>query len=206
MRVSLTLANQPMYPGYFKLYFLLFSQGFKKTSGCFPTVPFSSCLQSFPTSRSFQMSQLFASVGQSTRASASASVLPVNIQEWFSLGWTCWISLQSKELSRVFSTTAHGSKASVLQYSASFLVQLSHPYMTTRNTIALTRWTFVGKVMSLLFNMLSRLVIALLLRSKQEVKFFFFFWIYKLALLKLRTSVYDVGSVRIQVKQKTGRR
>ena len=65
----------------------------------------------------------------------------------------------------------HSSKASVLQYSASFLVQLSHPYMTTGKTVALTRWAFVGKVMSLLFNMLSRLVIAFLLRGKQEVKF-----------------------------------
>ena len=61
----------------------------------------------------------------------------------------------------------HSSKASILQYSAFFMVQLSHPYMTTRNTIALTRWTFVGKVMSLLFNMLSELVIAFLPRNKR---------------------------------------
>ena len=60
----------------------------------------------------------------------------------------------------------HSFKASILQYSAFFIVQLSHPYMTTRKTIALTRWTFVCKVMSLLFNMLSRLVIAFLPRSK----------------------------------------
>ena len=60
----------------------------------------------------------------------------------------------------------HSSKASVLRYSACFMVQLSHPYMTTGKTIALTRWTFVGKVMSLLFNMLSRLVIAFLPRRK----------------------------------------
>ena len=60
----------------------------------------------------------------------------------------------------------HSSKASILQCSAFFIVQLSHPYMTTGKTIALKRWTFVGKVMSLLFNMLSRLVIAFLLRSK----------------------------------------
>ena len=66
-------------------------------------VPFSSCLQSFPASRSFQMSQLFTSGGQSIGASASASVLPMNIQDWFPLGWTDWISLQSKGLSRVFS-------------------------------------------------------------------------------------------------------
>ena len=66
--------------------------------------PFS-CLQSFPASGSFQMSQLFASGGQSIRVSASASVLPMNIQDWFLLGWTGWISLQSKGLSRVFSNT-----------------------------------------------------------------------------------------------------
>ena len=60
----------------------------------------------------------------------------------------------------------HSSKASILQHSPFFIVQLSHPYMTTRKTIALTRWTFVGKVMSLLFNMLSRLVIAFLSWSR----------------------------------------
>ena len=77
---------------------------------CHPTIsssviPFSSCPQSFPASGSFQMSQLFTSGGQSTGASASASVLPMNIQNWFPLGWTGWISLQSKRLSRVFSNT-----------------------------------------------------------------------------------------------------
>ena len=61
----------------------------------------------------------------------------------------------------------HSSKASILQHSAFFIVQLSHPYMTTGKTVALTRWTFVGKVMSLLFNMLSRLVIPFLPRSKR---------------------------------------
>ena len=68
-------------------------------------IPFSSCPQSFPTSGSFPMSWLFTSGGQSTEVSASASVLPMNIQEWFPLEWTDWISLQSKELSRVFSNT-----------------------------------------------------------------------------------------------------
>ena len=77
---------------------------------CHPTissfvVPFSSCPQSFPASGSFQMSHLFASGSQSIRVSASASVLPMNIQDWFPLGWTGWISLQSKGLSRVFSNT-----------------------------------------------------------------------------------------------------
>ena len=77
---------------------------------CHPTIsssviPFSSCSQSFPASGSFQMSQLFTSGGQSIRVSASTSVLPVNIQDWSPLGWTGWISLQSKGLSRVFSNT-----------------------------------------------------------------------------------------------------
>ena len=77
---------------------------------CHPTfsssiVPFSSCLQSFPTSGSFPMSQFFASGSQSIGVSASASVLPMNIEDWFPLGWTDWISLQSKVLSRVFSNT-----------------------------------------------------------------------------------------------------
>ena len=68
-------------------------------------VPYSSCPQSFPASGPFQMSQLFAAGGQSIRASASTSVLPMNTQVWFPLGWTGWISLQSKGLSRVFSNT-----------------------------------------------------------------------------------------------------
>ena len=77
---------------------------------CHPTisssvVPFSSCPQSFPESGSFPMSQLFASGGPSTGVSASASVLPMNTQDWFPLEWTGWISLQSKGLSRVFSNT-----------------------------------------------------------------------------------------------------
>ena len=77
---------------------------------CHPTtssfvVPFSSCLQSFPASGSFPRSQFFASGSQSTGVSASASVLPMNSQDWFPLGWTGWISLQSKGLSRVFSNT-----------------------------------------------------------------------------------------------------
>ena len=89
-------------------------------------------------------------------------ILPKNTQYWSPLEWTDWISLQSKGLSRVFSNTTHSSKASILQHSAFFTVQLWHPYMTTGKTIALTRRTFVGKVTSLLFNMLSRLVITFL--------------------------------------------
>ena len=102
---------------------------------------------------------------QSLPASASASVLPMNIQGWFPLGWTALISLLSKGLSRVLSQH-RSSKASSFQCSAFFIVQLWHPYMTTGKTIALTRWAFVGKGMSLLFNMLSRFVIAFLPRSK----------------------------------------
>ena len=95
------------------------------------------CLQSFPALGSFPMSQFFTSGGQIIGVSASASVFS------FPLGWTGWISLQSNGLSKVFSN--HSSKASVLWHSAFFMVQLLHPYMTTGKTIALTRWTFVGK-------------------------------------------------------------
>ena len=120
----------------------------------------------------------------------------MNIQDWSPLGWTDWNSLQSKGLSRVSVNSrswwwtgrpgvlrfmgsqiaghnwatdliwSDSSKASFLQCSPFFIVQLSHPYMTTRKTIALTRLTYLGKVMSLLFNMLSRLVIIFLPRSK----------------------------------------
>ena len=121
---------------------------------CHPTisssgVPFSSLLQSSLASGSFQISQLFASGGQSIGVSASTSVLPMNIQDWFILGWTGWISLQSKGLSSLLQH--HTSKASILWRSAFFTVQLLHPSMTTGKTIALNRWIFVGKVMSLLF-------------------------------------------------------
>ena len=89
----------------------------------------------------------------------------MNTQDWSPLGWTGWIFLQSKGLSRVLSSTT-------VQKPQFFSAQLSsqsnshHPYMTTVKTIALTRRTFVGKVMSLLFNMLSRMIIAFLLKSK----------------------------------------
>ena len=168
-----------------------------------------------PASGSFQMSQFFESGGQRIGVSASASVLPMNTQDWFPLGWTGWISLQSKGLSSEVKTLSHvrlcdpmdcslpsssihrilqarilewvaisfsrgsswprdrthlwatreapkslksllqhhSSKASTLWHSAFFTVQLSHPYMTTGKTTALSRWTFVSKVMSLLFSM-----------------------------------------------------
>ena len=119
-------------------------------------VPFSSCPQSLPASGSFPMSQLFASGGQSIGVSASASVLPMNTQDWSPWGWTGWISLQFKGHSRVFSNTT-------VQKHQFFCAQLSlyfnsHPYMNTGKIITLARWTFVVKVMSLLFNMLSRWV------------------------------------------------
>ena len=111
---------------------------------CHPTisssvVTFSSCLQSFLASESFPMSWLFTSGGQSIGASASASVLPMNVQGW------------------------------CLRHSSFFVVQLSQLYMTTGKTTLLATWIFVGKVMSLLCHMLSRLVISF--SSKEQVSF-----------------------------------
>ena len=99
------------------------------------------------------------------------SVLPMNIQNWFPLGLTGLISLQSKGVSsRVFSNTTHSSKASILWRSTFFIVQLSHSYVTTGKTMALTRETFVGKVMSLLFNIreIGRVVYNMLKLSGQN--------------------------------------
>ena len=110
------------------------------------------------------MSRLFASDGQSIGVSASASVLPMNTQDWSPSGWTGWISLQSKGLLSLLQH--HSSKALIPWCSGFFIVQLSHPYMNNGKTIAVTRLTFVGKVMALIFNMLSRLVIIFLPRSK----------------------------------------
>ena len=88
------------------------------------------------------MSQILKSGSQNMGVSALASVLPMNIQDWFPLGWTRWVSLKSKGLSRVFSNTS--SKAIILWSSPFLIVQLLHLYMTTRKTIALTVWNFVG--------------------------------------------------------------
>ena len=115
---------------------------------CHPTIsssvtPFSSWLQSFPASGSFPVSRLFTSGGDSIGGSASASVLPVNIQGWFPLGLTGLFSLLSKGLSR--GLQYHSSKASVLWCSAFLMVQFSYPYMTTGKTIALTIETLVDK-------------------------------------------------------------
>ena len=121
---------------------------------CHPTISssvisFSSCLLSFPASGSFPMSWLFASGGQSIGASASVSVLQwIFRTDLLAVQGTLWSLLQH-----------HGSKASIFLCSAFFMVQLSHLYITIGKTITLTIRTFVWKVMSLLFNMLSRFVI-----------------------------------------------
>ena len=110
-------------------------------------VPFSFCLQSFPASRSFLISQLFTSSGQRIGASASESVF-----QWYSglisfrIDWFDLVAVQGTLKSLL---QHHSSKASILQHSTFFMVQLSHPYMTTGKTLALTIWTFVGKGMSL---------------------------------------------------------
>ena len=127
-------------------------------------VPFSSRLQSFPASGSFPVSQFSVLGGQSIGASASASVLSMNTQGWFPEGLTRLISLLCKALSRVFSsTTVRKHQFLGLQPS---LWSNSHTYMTAEKTVALTIQTFVGKVMSLLFNILSRYITAFLPRSK----------------------------------------
>ena len=137
---------------------------------CHPTtsssvVPFSSCFQSFPASGSFQMSQLFASGGQKYW-SFSFNISPSNEHPGlisFRMDWLDLLAVQGTLKSLL---QHHSSKVSILRHSVFFIVQLSHPYVTTGKTIAWTRWTFVDKVMSLLLNMLSRLVITFLPRSK----------------------------------------
>ena len=144
------------------------SNSYPLNQWCCPTTSSSvalfSCPQSFPASGTFPVSRLFTSSGQGIGASASP-VLPMNIQGWFPLELTGLISLQSKGLSRVPAPQFKhiNSMVLILLYGPT---QLLHPYMTTGKTIALTVWTFVSKVISLLFNTLSRFVIAFLLRSK----------------------------------------
>ena len=118
----------------------------------------------FPASVSFPVNRLFTSGGQGVGVSSSASILPMNTQDWSPLGWTGWILLHSKGLSRVFSSTTV-QKCQVFGTLLFFYSPASHPYMTTGKTIALTRQTFVGKEMSILFNMPTRLVITFLPRS-----------------------------------------
>ena len=131
---------------------------------CHPTISSSVILcssrpQSFPASGSFQLSCFFVWGSQSIGVLASASVLPMNIQDWFPLGYQAGSPCSPRD-------SQESSPTPQFKTISSSAVQLSHPYMTTGKTIALTRWTFAGKVMSLLFNMLSRLVIAFLPRSK----------------------------------------
>ena len=122
-----------------------------------PLAPFSSCPQSFPAFGFLPVSQLFAPGGQSIGASALASVLPENIQGWFPLRLTDLISLQSKELLKVFCTTFQKHRFFDARPSL-----WSNSHIHTR-----LLWTFVSKVMSLFFNTLSRFVIAFLPRSKR---------------------------------------
>ena len=139
---------------------------------CHPTISSSvtlsfSCLQSFPASGSFPMSQLFASGGQSI--GASTSFLLINIQEIlisFRIDWFDLLAVQGTLKSLL---QHHNSKASVLQCSALFMAQILHLHMTTGKTIALITWTYVSKVISLLFNTLSMFVIAFLPSSKTSV-------------------------------------
>ena len=127
-------------------------------------VPFSSCPQSLPASGSFPMSQLFTWSGQKIGVSASTSAFLMNTQDWSPLmDLLKLLAVQGTPKSLL---QHHSWKASIFRHSAFFTVQISHPYMTTGKTIALTRWTFAGKVMPLLFNMLSRLAMTFLPRSK----------------------------------------
>ena len=137
---------------------------------CHPAISSSvvsfSCPQSLPASESFPMSQLFTWGGQSTGASALVSFVPKNTQGWSPSEWTGWISLQSKGLSRVFSNTTVQKH----QFFGTQLSSQSNSHIHTwplEKGPSLTRRTFVGKVMSLLFNMLSRLDITFLSRSKR---------------------------------------
>ena len=128
-------------------------------------IPFSSCLQSFPASESFQMSQFFTSGGQTIGVSALASVFPMNVQHWFPLGRLVGFPCSPRD-SQESSPTPQ-----LKSINSSVLSFLHSPTLTSIHdqgkTIAFTRWTFVVKIISLLFNMLSRLVITFLPRSKR---------------------------------------
>ena len=137
---------------------------------CHPTIsssvaPFSSCPQSFPASGSFPVGQLFTSGGQNIGASVSASVLPFNIQSLLPLGLSGLISLQSKWFTRVFSSTRVQKRQFFDAQPSWWSISHIHTWLLEK-TIALTISTFVSKVISLLFNMLSWFVIAFLPRSK----------------------------------------
>ena len=121
---------------------------------CCPLLLLPSIFSLSKASGSFPVSQFFTSDGQNIGVSASASVLPKNTKDWSPLEWPGCISLKSKRLTSLIQHNS--SKASIHWHSVFFIVQLSYLYMTTGKTIALTIWTFVSKVMSLLSNMLSR--------------------------------------------------
>ena len=138
----------------------IYSNSCPSSQWCHPAIsssviPFSSCLQSFPASGSFPVSQHFTSGGQSIGVSASTSVFPMSLQDWSPLGWTGWISLQSKGLSRVFSNTTV-QKHQILRSQPS-LWSNSHIHTWLLKKPQLWRQTFVSKVMSLLYNTLFRL-------------------------------------------------
>ena len=128
-------------------------------------IPFSSCPQSLPASGSFPESTLH--MRWPKYWSFSLNISPSNEYPGLISFRMDWLDLLAVQGTLKGLLQYHSSKASNLRHSAFFTVQLSHPYMTMGKTIALTRWNFVGKVMSLLFNMLSRLVITFLPRSKR---------------------------------------
>ena len=140
----------------------IYSNSCPLSQWCHPTIsssviPFSSLLQSFPASGSLQTNQFFTSGGQSIEFSASSLVLPMNIQDWFPLGWTSVNSLQSKGLSRVFSNTTVQKHQLFSSQPSSWSNSRIHIWLQEK-TIAFSVWTFVGKVMSLLFNTLCRFI------------------------------------------------
>ena len=132
----------------------------------FSVVPFSSCFQSFPASGGKFSNESVLCIRWPKYWSFRFSISPSNeysVLISFRMDWFDLLAVQGTLKSLL---QHHSLKASILWHSTFFIVQLSHPYMTTEETIALTRWTFVGKVMSLVFNTLSRFVIALFPRSK----------------------------------------
>ena len=161
-------------PGFPVLHYLsprICSNSCPLSQWCHPTnssfvAPLSSCPQSLTSSGSFWMSQLFTSGGQSIGAGVSASSISPSSEYLGLISFSIDFDLLAFQIILKSLLHHHNSNASVLWSSAFFMVQLSHPYMSTGKTIALTRWAFVGKVMSGLFNMLSRFVIAFLSRSK----------------------------------------